>query len=129
MPDDGGVLGNLPRSRPGQRSEKRARAKAADGAAGGTAKTTAKAATRAERSGSKAATPPREATRPRSSARPKAAAGARRAAGAAAGEDRTKPSSGDPLDGAIRGVVGIAATGARVASGVARELLRRVPRP
>jgi hypothetical protein len=96
MTDDQGVLGNLPRSRPGQRSEKRA--------------------SRAE---------------PRSSARPKPAAGARRAAGSAAGEPQPTPARGerDPVRGAIRGVAGLAFTGAKVATGVTREVLRRLPRP
>jgi hypothetical protein len=93
MSDDRGVLGNLPRSRPGQRSAKRAVKTAGDRAA-----------------------------------RPKPAAGARRAAGAAAGERQAAP-SGDPVGTAIRGVAGLAVTGARVANGVAREVLRRLPRP
>jgi hypothetical protein len=109
MTDDGGVLGNLPRSRPGQRSDKRA--------------------SRAERSGSKAAAPAAGA-RPRSSARPKPAAGARRVAGSAAGEPQPSPATGgDPVRGAIRGVAGVALTGAKVATGVTREVLRRLPRP
>jgi hypothetical protein len=97
MADDGGVLGNLPRSRPGQRSEKRMQ------------KTAAKAAERAERSGSKAAAPPKAASRPRAA--------------------RGTPPAGDPVGHAIRSVTGVAATGARVAGGVAREVLRRLPRP
>jgi hypothetical protein len=106
MPDDGGVLGNLPRSRPGQRSEKR------------TGKTAAKAASRAERSGSKAAAPAR-GTPPR---------GAARTASSAAG-DRSASHGGDSVGQAIRAVTGVAATGARVAGGVAREVFRRLPRP
>ena len=91
MPDDDGVLGNLPRSRPGRRSEKRA--------AG---------ATRAA----------------------KPAAGPRRVAGAAAGQDQPAPARDtDPVGDALRTVSSIAGTGARVAQGVAREVLRRLPRP
>jgi hypothetical protein len=140
MPDDGGVLGNLPRSRPGRRSAKRARPEEGAGpkdraadrsarAAGRPAKTSAKAASRAERSGAKAAAGPSQA-RPRSTARAKPAAAGRRAAGAAAGEERPAPQrGGDPVTDVIRGVAGLAGTGAKVAGGVARELLRRVPRP
>jgi hypothetical protein len=125
MADDGSVLGNLPRSRPGQRSEKR------------TGRTAAKAAERSERTGADAAAPPKRA---------KTAAGKRSAAGAANGPAGARPSadashrepassrdpaphSGDPVGDAIRTVTGVAATGARVAGGVAREVLRRLPRP
>jgi hypothetical protein len=90
MADDGGVLGNLPRSRPGHRSDKR------------TEKTAAKAAERAERSGAKVAAPAAEAK---------------------------APAGGDPVGGAVRTVAGVAGLGARVAGGVAREVLRRLPRP
>jgi hypothetical protein len=103
MTDDQGVLGNLPRSRPGQRSEKRGSRAKPDAA--GTAKATA---------------PPR-GTRPRSSARPTPAA--REPQRPPAGGD------GDPVRGAIRGVAGLAFTGAKVATGVTREVLRRLPRP
>jgi hypothetical protein len=96
MTDDRGVLGNLPRSRPGQRSAKRAGKPAGEG--------TGEAAS------------------------PAAATKARRAAGAAAGERQETPSGGDPIGSAVRGVTGLAATGARVAGGVAREVLRRLPR-
>jgi hypothetical protein len=99
MADDGGVLGNLPRSRPGQRSEKR------------TEKTAARAATKAERSGARAAEPTAP-PKSQSAAPPKPVSGA-----------------GDPVGDAIRTVTGVAATGARVAGGVAREVLRRLPRP
>jgi hypothetical protein len=92
--DDGGVLGNLPRSRPGPRSEKRAGRRAGEPAA------------RPERIKSEAAaaaSPPRDAPPP--------------------------SHGGDPVGDAIRTVTGVAATGARVAGGVAREVLRRLPRP
>jgi hypothetical protein len=105
MEDDGGVLGNLPRSRPGQRSDKR------------TEGSSAKAAGRAERSGAKAAAPAAGAKAPRAkTAKPSAAAG-------------RGDSGGDPVGGAIRTVAGVAGLGARVAGGVAREVLRRIPRP
>jgi hypothetical protein len=99
MTDDGGVLGNLPRSRPGQRSDKR------------TGRTAAKAPSEPG-----AAKPPKSAPR---EAPP-------------ASESRDAPPAshaGDPVGEAIRTVTGVAATGARVAGGVAREVLRRLPRP
>jgi hypothetical protein len=106
MADDEGVLGNLPRSRPGQRSEKRSeKVKARP------QRTAAKAAARAERGGSKAAAPPTAGDE-----RPTA-------------RDEPPARGGDPVGDAIRTVTGVASTGARVASGVAREVLRRLPRP
>ncbi|MGH2845956.1 MAG: hypothetical protein ACRDL0_08075 [Thermoleophilaceae bacterium] len=93
MTDDGGVLENLPRSRPGRRSEKRAGREAA-------------------------AARPSSASTPRRRPRPTP-------------PDPPAPASrdGDPIGEAIRTVAGIAATGARVANGVARGVLRRLPRP
>ena len=113
MADDGGVLGNLPRSRPGQRSEKRTERTAAQG---GEPEKVAQAAT--------------------SAGAPSKTAGARRSAAASPGQPGTvarpeQPNShaGDPVGDAIRTVTGVATTGARVAGGVAREVLRRLPRP
>jgi hypothetical protein len=111
--EDGGVLGNLPRSRPGQRSEKRT---------GGTA---AKAAARAERTESEAASPRKAAAKkpapPKQSAPPPGKTAPRR--------PEPARQAGDPVGDAIRTVTGVAATGARMAGGVAREVLRRLPRP
>jgi hypothetical protein len=133
MADDGGVLGNLPRSRPGQRSDKR------------TGRTAAEAARRAERTDSEAAAPAETAARKRSAPaeaparkRSAPASGAakppkrapREAAPASESRDAQPAShAGDPVGDAIRTVTGVAATGARVAGGVAREVLRRLPRP
>jgi hypothetical protein len=150
MADDGSVLGNLPRSRPGQRSEKRDRGAAAKAApkrgpkAERPAKAAEKAAARAEESGAAAAKPVAEA-RQASRARPRPAAGGRRAAGAAAGEEprgrraagpaagekagAAKGAEGDPVGQAIRATAKLAGTGARVAGTVAQEVLRRLPRP
>src|SRR5919106_3344035 len=99
MTDDGGVLGNLPRSRPGQRSDKRT---------------------------GRTAAPPKSAPRP---AKPPNSA-TREAPPASESRD-AQPASheGDPVGDAIRTVTGVATTGARVAGGVAREVLRRLPRP
>src|SRR5918998_1700970 len=101
MADDGGVLGNLPRSRPGQRSEKR------------TGRTAAVAANAAA---SRKAAPPKRTAPPKKTAPPPSA-------------QRPASQAGDPVGDALRAVTGVAATGARVAGGVARELLRRLPRP
>ena len=82
MTDDGGVLGNLPNSRPGRRSTKRSASPA----------------------------PP---SKP----------------GPAAAEPAEPRAQGDPVGDVIRTATDIAAAGARVANGVARELVRRLPRP
>jgi hypothetical protein len=101
MADDDGVLGNLPRSRPGRRSEKRERDGAAAGRAPGGSKRTAS---------------------PRASGRSARAAGAK--------DEAAAPARGaDPLGGAVRAAAGVAGVGVRVASGLAREVLRRLPRP
>lgn len=78
-PDDPGMLGNLPRSRPGRRSDKR----------------------------SKGTRPAQPRATPRSEA-----------------EGPDDP-VGDALRVAARGV----GTGLRVANGVTRQVLRRLPRP
>ena len=83
MTDDGGVLGNLPNSRPGRRSDKRP-------------------------------AQPRAATPPPAPKADSEAAG---------------PGESDPVAGAIRTATGLAAAGARVANGLAREVVRRLPRP
>jgi hypothetical protein len=98
MTDDGGVLENLPRSRPGRRSEKRA----SPGAGAATKRSRARPKGSASRTGRRA-----EDRQPQPAAR----------------------QSPDPVGDAIRGAAKVAETGVRVAGTVARELLRRVPRP
>jgi hypothetical protein len=132
MADDGGVLENLPRSRPGQRSAKRS-SKGSAPDASGAGRSGAKAATRAEERGAKASQPAPGSTA-RNTARPKPAAGTRRVAGGGAGESAAggaplEPQPSDPVGDALRLAASVAATGARVAQGVAREVLRRLPRP
>jgi len=78
-PDDPGMLGNLPRSRPGRRSEKRGES-----------------------------TPRRPASR-----------------SDAPEPERAADPVGDTLRAAAKGV----GSGLRVANGVTREVLRRLPRP
>ena len=129
MADDDGVLGNLPKSRPGKRSAKRSGAAAKrSGAAGRPAKAAAKAAVRAEAAGKPAAKPPRTA---RTTA-PKGGSGDRVEVDPAyrgkAQREPTQPSD-DPLGAVVRGATGLAVTGVRVAGAVTQELLRRLPRP
>jgi hypothetical protein len=119
--DDGGVLGNLPRSRPGQRSDKRTGPIAATAA-------------RAERADSEAAAPSKKAAPRRSTPAGEANDGpktaSRKAPPASQARDAQPTSSdGDLVGDALRTVTGVAATGARVAGGVTREVLRRLPRP
>ena len=92
MEDEGGVLGNLPRSRPGRRSQKRASGKAGQRAPG-------------KRSANAAADKP---------------------APAPAAQGTT---SDDPVGDAVRFATQVPLVGVRVAAGVTRELLRRLPRP
>jgi hypothetical protein len=101
MSDDRGVLGNLPRSRPGTRSEKR----------------TAASAKRSGAAAEKPSSHARAATKPpagRTGQRPEAPA-----------EHR----SSDPVGGAIRGAVKATRNGVRLAGALTQEVLRRVPRP
>jgi hypothetical protein len=127
MADDEGVLGNLPKSRPGKRSAKRA-GRPAKAAAGRPAKAAAKAAVKAEAAGTPAAKPPRTA---RTTAA-KRGSGDRVEVGheihAEAQREPTQP-SGDPLSAVVRTAAGLTVTGVRVAGAVTQELLRRLPRP
>ena len=147
MTDDGGVLGNLPNSRPGKRSAKR------DAGAATPAKSAARAATRAEAEGKAAAKP---AKKSRTSAKPgRKAAG--KASPAAQPGGRTTASKGgdssdgvrvdrdirgkgvqdpvppplgeDPVGAVVRTGAGIAVAGVKVAGALTRELFRRLPRP
>ena len=148
MADDGGVLGNLPNSRPGKRSAKR------EAAAGRPAKTAARAAAKAETEGKAAAKPVRKS---RTSAKPGAAAAGKASPSTAARRKRTDapksathgdgfdfdpamrgegridpvpPSAGeDPVGAVVRTGAGIAIAGVRVAGAVTREVFRRLPRP
>jgi hypothetical protein len=113
MTDEGGVLGNLPNSRPGKRSAKRERpASAAEKAAAG--------------AGS-----------------PRGRTAAVKGSGIEDGVDRmhdidakgrhdrvSEPAPpGDAVSAAVRTAAGLAITGAKVAGTVTQELLRRLPRP
>lgn len=131
MTDEGGVLENLPRSRPGQRSNKRTAAAKPSRSAPKQAKPSAsskKAKPRAKASTAK----PRTA-KPRSAPKAaKPAAGTRRVAGAAAGE-KPMPAGAEKSGSAVGDVLGavtsVAGSVARVGYGITREVLRRIPRP
>lgn len=98
MDDDSGVLGNLPRSRPGTRSQKRNAPAAPPPAARAS---TARASTQG---------------RPRPKARPKPA-------------PAPEPSSSDPVSEAVRTAAKVAGGGLKLANGLTREVLRRLPKP
>jgi len=106
--ENDGVLGNLPRSRPGVRSEKRA-------------------------SGGKAAKP-RPKPKPKAKAKAKAAAKPKAAPKTAPPPPRTPPppqpgQPADPIGIALKAGETVARTGFKVAGRVAGEVMRRLPRP
>jgi hypothetical protein len=103
MPDDPGVLGNLPRSRPGRRSDKRTAGKPA-----------AKARTTAARQGAK----PRS-----SSSRAKGSAPPRRAQRSTLRAQPSRAGGDDPIAGAIR----LAGRAATLPLKVAGEVIKRLP--
>jgi hypothetical protein len=105
--EDAGVLGNLPRTRPGRRSDKRAAGRPAEAAGA--------AARKAEAGHGAAARTPR----------PKRAATQRETAP----QPPPEPHRGGPIDDALHTVGKVAGTGIRIADGLAREVLRRLPRP
>jgi hypothetical protein len=148
MADDGGVLGNLPNSRPGKRSAKR------EAGAGRPAKSAARAAAKAETEGKAAAKPVRKSRttakpgrKAAGAASPKARASGRRTAapkGDAPGDgvvvdrdirgevrhDPVPPPLGeDPVGAVVRTATEVAVTGVRVAGALTREVFKRLPRP
>ena len=125
MTDEGGVLGNLPNSRPGRRSAKRDRAAAKPARA-------AKAARAAK---------PARAAKATQAARPPRRTAAVKEPGSGDGvdvmhdmdaqrrHDSPGGGSGDPLSAAVRTAAGLAVTGVKVGGAVTKELFRRLPRP
>ena len=105
-PDDDGILGNLPRSRPGRRSTKRPAEHGPQKA--GRAPATAGRAPADRSPGARPSDPPPEA---RSSDPPPEAR------------------SSDPLTGAARAAGQLAGAGLRTASRLAGQALGRLPRP
>lgn len=113
------MLGNLPHSRPGRRSEKRG--------AGRPAAAADAAAEKAEAVDSAAAKTPR----PKRPARPRKPTAARpkRTQQAPPAAPPPEPRSRGPVGDAVQLAGRIAGTGVRVAGGITKELLRRLPRP
>jgi len=112
---EGGVLGNLPHSRPGRRSEKREA-----GRPGGAARA---AARRAE--ATDAAAKPAGKT---SGTRRKARAADPKPAGAARGDSAAGATPRGPIGDAVHMAVKVAGAPFRVAGALAQEVLRRLPR-
>ncbi len=126
MAEEDGVLGNLPRSRPGRRSEKRGAGRPAGAAEAAAEKAEQEDAPTAETASGSGRT---------GRARAKAAP---RRSGAQPRQERRQPedppreapsSGGDPITGAMRAAGKVAGTGVQVAGAVAKEVLRRLPRP
>jgi hypothetical protein len=103
--EDAGVLGNLPRTRPGRRSDKRPAGRPAEAAGA--------AARKAETGDAAAARTPRRGRRPASPAQ----------------KPSPEPRRRGPIEDAVHAAGSIAGAGARIAEGLAKEVLRRLPRP
>ena len=108
MTDDGGVLGNLPNSRPGKRSEKRERPAAR-------AKRKRTAAVKKPGSGDGVVVDRDMRGEVRHDPVPPSPV--------------PPPATEDPVGAVVRTGLGIAETGVKVAGAVTRELFRRLPRP
>jgi hypothetical protein len=109
----GGVLSNLPRSRPGHRSGKRAGSESVSGRSAGRA-ADPRAKNRSARGSTASGRPPsRSGDRGRASARPVSPV------------PQTNPAGGGPFGGAAR----VAGRAARAGLGVAGGMLKRLPRP
>jgi hypothetical protein len=107
MTDEGGVLENLPRSRPGQRSSKRSATP------------------------NQAAKPPAEAKKAKPANKPKPSTASAKPAAEKPPPVREEAESAgsNPVGEVVRSVSSLAGGGARAARDVAREVLRRLPRP
>ena len=118
-----GVLGRLPNSRPGTRSGKR------DSPGKGARPAASKRTTASQRpAASKRATSSRSAAGPKRTAAPKRPATRPEPPPEPARPERA-PTGADPVTGAVRAATRVAETGLKVAGGVTREVLRRLPRP
>ncbi len=104
MDDESGVLGNLPRKRPGTRSQKR--------------DAPARAARSAEQRGAKAARPSTQVkAKAKAQAPPKPP------------PPEPAPRRADPVGEAVRTAAKVAGGGLKLADGLTREVLRRLPKP
>jgi hypothetical protein len=120
-PEEPGLLGNLPRSRPGTRSDKRGdasgskpapkRSQAAKPGVKNTAAAKKKAPAAKKKPAPKKA--PEVKSQPAPKPRPEPVA------------SKSVPPSPSPLESAVK----VAGAGLKVAEGVTREVLRRLPRP
>ena len=117
-PEEPGLLGNLPRSRPGTRSDKRGDAtgskpapKRSQAAKPGSAAAKKKPAAAKKKPAPKK--PPAPKSQPAPKPRPEPVA------------SKSVPPSPSPLESAVK----VAGAGLKVAEGVTREVLRRLPRP
>ena len=127
-PEEPGLLGNLPRSRPGTRSDKR---KATGGSKPApkrsqAAKPGVKETTAAKKPKAAAAKPKAAAKKPKPAAKKPPVASK-----PPPPSPQTEPPSESrpPSPGALESAVKVAGAGLRVAEGVTREVLRRLPRP
>ncbi|HEX6458764.1 MAG TPA: hypothetical protein VF032_07595 [Thermoleophilaceae bacterium] len=117
--ENDGILGNLPRSRPGVRSDKRAGARRTGGAGAAAGSPPAPAAKPSTKPKAKAAATPKAAAKPKPQPKPPSAT-----------PPPPPPSrSSDPIGTALRAGETVALTGIKVAGKVAGGVLRRLPRP
>jgi len=114
MSDDKSVLGNLPHSRPGTRSSKRT------GRPADATEAAAKASEQTPPSPPPAAKP----RKPPTAAKPRPAAPKPDPAAPEAAAD-----AGDPLTEAARVAAKAVGTGVKIGTGLAQEVLSRLPRP
>jgi hypothetical protein len=116
--EEPGLLGNLPRSRPGTRSDKR------QGPSGSKPKPKRSQAAKPGVKSTRAAKPRKPApTKPKPAARKPAPTAA--TPPPAEPSPTPAPSASNPLESAVK----VAGAGLRVAEGVTREVLKRLPRP
>jgi hypothetical protein len=122
--ENDGILGNLPRSRPGVRSDKRAGARGAGGAGGTGGSPPAPPAKPSTTPKTKGAAQPRAAAKPKRKATPPPAAPS-----PAASPPPAPDRGADPIAAALKAGEAVALTGLKVAGKVAGGVLRRLPRP
>jgi hypothetical protein len=122
--ENDGILGNLPRSRPGVRSEKRAGSKGTGGAGGSAGSPPAPKASAATTPRTQGAAKPKPAAKPRRRPTPPPATP----------PPATSPPSAanrgaDPIGAALKAGETVATVGIKVAGRLAGGVLRRLPRP
>lgn len=114
MTDEGGVLENLPRSRPGQRSSKRS----------ATPNQAAKPPAAAKK-----AKPAARKAKPANKPKPSTASAKPAAEKPPPVREQAESAGRNPVGEVVSTVSSLAGGGARAARDVAREVLRRLPRP